>query len=180
MQIYSHFVQTLHDETRPTGGYLGRGSHYSILRMIALTNPDLTPVKMPSFHDLAIIWDEDHDIRVIEAIELIYTRGLLSPALFIGERKGGLTVVVSESTASSKGAAWVSWYQEQIESITQEELSSDSWPSEIAILEREGGGSIINAGFDDVLLYLKNISMLWQLGVKPISKSDLPSLALTD
>jgi hypothetical protein len=42
-----------------------------------------------------VIWDEDHDERVIGVVERMYFAGLLHPVLFVGERKGSLTVVLS-------------------------------------------------------------------------------------
>jgi predicted nucleic acid-binding protein len=54
MQTYSPYFKTLYDQPEPIGR-LGRGTHYSVLRCLGLSG----------FHDFAIIWDEDHDKRVI-------------------------------------------------------------------------------------------------------------------
>src|SRR4051812_6684669 len=86
---YSPFFQTLHDETRPVG-QLGRGTHYSILRVPIWQDEWLNLLAQGLLLDFAVIWDEDHDARVMEAVEALYFSGLLSPVRFIGERKGSL------------------------------------------------------------------------------------------
>src|SRR3984893_6026972 len=94
MQTYSDFFKTLHDETSPTG-YLGRGTHYSVLRAVVFHDPMGKPLPEGQFADFAVIWDEDHDTRVIEPIEEIYRRGLLSSFLMFGEHKGLFTAILS-------------------------------------------------------------------------------------
>ena len=96
MESYSHFFQTLHDERSPTGR-LGNGTHATILRAIVFRDQALIPLKTGASADLAVIWDEDHDTRVIKAVEAIYRAGFLGSILMIGERKGTLNAIVSES-----------------------------------------------------------------------------------
>jgi hypothetical protein len=76
MPKYSEFFQTLYDEQGPTIG-LGRGTHYSVLRAVVFHDETGEPLPDARFTDFAIIWDEDHDTRVIDPIEDIYCRGLL-------------------------------------------------------------------------------------------------------
>src|SRR5262245_36988079 len=83
MQTYSDFFKTLHDERSPTG-YLGRGTHCSILRAVVFHDEHETPLPSGEFTDFAVIWDEDHDVRVIESIEKIYRLGLLPCFLMLG------------------------------------------------------------------------------------------------
>ena len=99
MQQYSPFFQTLHDEIAPTG-YLGRGTHYSVLRAVIFHDPLGKPLSSGQFADFAVIWDEDHDVRVIEPIQEIYRRGLLSSFLMFGERKGTFSAVLSTEISS--------------------------------------------------------------------------------
>jgi hypothetical protein len=94
MQACFDFFQTLHDETSPTG-HLGRGTHYSVLRAVVFHDPMGKPLSQSELTDFAVIWDEDHDVRVVEPIEAIYRRGLLSSFLMFGERKGSFTAVLS-------------------------------------------------------------------------------------
>ncbi|WP_233352939.1 hypothetical protein, partial [Vibrio cholerae] len=53
-------------------------------------------------HDFALIWDEDHDTRIIEVIEKLCVQNALSPVRFIGERKGGVTILVDKSLYADK------------------------------------------------------------------------------
>ena len=71
MHKYSAFFETLHDERTPTGK-LGRGTHYSVLRAVVFSDSMGKPLTAAQFADFAIIWDEDHDERVIEPIEKFY------------------------------------------------------------------------------------------------------------
>jgi hypothetical protein len=100
MQKYSDFFQTLHDETRPTG-YLGQGTHCSVLRATVFHDETARPLRRARFADFAVIWDADHDMRVIEPIEEIYRRGLLSSFIIFGERKGSFTAIPSDPSLSA-------------------------------------------------------------------------------
>jgi hypothetical protein len=53
------------------------------------------PLSEGHFADFAVIWDEDHDVRVIEPIEEIYHRGLLSSFLVFGEQRGVFNAILS-------------------------------------------------------------------------------------
>lgn len=163
MNKYSEFFNTLHDEVAPTG-YLGRGSHYSVLRSVVWHDNLQRPLRKAAYLDLAIIWDEDHDTRVIEAVELLYLSGLLTSVIFAGERKGSLTLLVSEQTFEESGEKKLSAYQKAVEEITQS--LDDPWPAEVASLNSRRH-SIINDDSGKVSQYLQTINMLWQLGVKP-------------
>ena len=98
---YSPFFQPLHDETRPVG-HFGRGTHYSVLRVPIWHDERLQPLAQGELLDFAIIWDEDHDERVIEPIEEMYFAGLLAPVRFIGERKGTLSVLIDSAAWDEK------------------------------------------------------------------------------
>lgn len=169
MRTYSPFFQTLYDEQEPVG-HLGRGTHYSVLRAIVFHDEDGKPIKTTRyrnaearFHDFAIIWDEDHDTRVIEVIEKIYCSGLLPFFAFIGERKGGVTALAfKDSDALHHNAGNI------IEDIC-DNLGNDPWSAEMGVITNPQG--IINDKPNDVILYLRNILMLWKLGSKPIGNS---------
>lgn len=169
---YSTLFSCLHDEPEEYGK-LGRGTHYSILRSVEWLDVCRRPLVQPEVHDFAVIWDEDHDTRVIEAIERIYMAGLLSPVQFIGERKGGLTLIV---------AARFYWdddieaYKRQVEAATRP--LEDHWPVEIGMFDRSPGSiemgwyqtdpkALINDDRHKVNLYIANVDSLWRLGTKP-------------
>lgn len=164
MNKYSEFFKTLHDDVAPTG-YLGRGSHYSVLRSVVWHNCLQHPLPNAAYLDFAVIWDEDHDTRVIEAVQLLYFSGLLTPAIFVGERKGNFTVVVSDKTLEEFDKRKLSEYQQAVEEITQS--LDDPWAAEVTSIN-SGHHIIINDRSDKVSQYLQTINMLWQLGIKPI------------
>jgi hypothetical protein len=181
MQTYSAFFQTLHDELTPTGT-LGRGTHYSILRAVVFH--DIAGKSSPEglFHDFAIIWDEDHDKRVLEPIEKLYFAGLLSQFLMFGERKGSFVAVLSrDMTQDIKFLSLA----DQVTEITRS-VAGDSWPTQLLEIEASAG-QIISDQPEKVHLYLRTLQMVWELGSKrpsrhvtppvPQSKPSLPVLS---
>lgn len=167
---YSTLFTTLYDEPAPIGN-LGRGTHYSIMRSVEWQDVVLQQLDKPQIHDFAVIWDEDHDTRVFEAIEKIYMAGHLSPVQFIGERKGFLTVIVAARFYFYDSEQILSNYKQQINEISQS--LDDTWPSDIGSFDRAYGSEhqCINEGIiaDNeyrVLTYIKNIDSLWGLGIK--------------
>jgi hypothetical protein len=159
---YSPFFQVLHDEKAPVG-YMGRGTHYSVLRAVVWQDEDLKPLKVARLLDFAVIWDEDHDERVINVIEDLYFKGLLPPARFIGERKGSLSVLVPKDL-------WIGFdtkkWREYCGKIEETAAAfEDPWTT---VVDFVGGAdhSIIQGIPTHVLTYLENIQNLWRLGVK--------------
>jgi hypothetical protein len=159
---YSPFFQTLHDETQPVG-HLGRGTHYSVLRVPIWQDQWLNPLPVGSLLDFAVIWDEDHDERVIQAIEDLYFCGLLAPVRFVGERKGSLSVLIDEKTVQAWDHAALKSYREAVNDVGQS--LEDPWPTMVDAVSGSKH-SIIHASKEDVTLYLRNIHMLWFLGAK--------------
>lgn len=160
---YSEFFKTLHNEQGPTG-YLGRGTHYSVLRGVVWHDQFQKPLKRAAFLDLAIIWDEDHDIRVIEVLERLYFSNLLTPAIIIGERKGSFTIVTGEATLESRNEQWRQRYIENVNSVTQ--VGDDPWTTEVVAINQPTG--IISDEGSKVCQYLQTIKMLWQLGTHEV------------
>lgn len=178
MLTYSPFFATLHDEVRPTG-QLGRGTHCSILRAVGWHDLLGQLVDEAMWTDFGVVWDEDHDTRVIDVVTVMHQRGLLGRALFVGERKGDFTVVVSddfytlvrgpqgvEEYEFVGGAEGIEAYRKEVEQITQ--ALSDPWPTHV---ERIGtpSGYLINDKPERVAMYLNTLNMLWALGPKVIT-----------
>jgi len=92
---YSALFNTIYDETQPVGE-IGRGTHYSILRAAQSLDLKLEPEIQITAQDFGVIWDEDHDDRIMDVIEELYIQNLLAPILFIGERKGSVTVILDK------------------------------------------------------------------------------------
>jgi hypothetical protein len=160
---YSSFLQTLHDEREPVGT-IGRGTHYSVLRSVVWHDAKGKLLDTAAFHDFAVIWDEDHDTRIIDVCLALHVNGLLTPALFVGERKGNLTIVLDHKTRLGYGATAFSTYVEEVTSVAND--LDDPWQVFIESMSNDRL-NIIGDADDRIRLYLQNISMLWQLGVKP-------------
>lgn len=172
---YSTLFSCIYDEQEPVG-HLGRGTHYSVFRSVEWLDVTRSPISKPQIHDFSVIWDEDHDTRVIDVIENIYMSGLLSPIQFIGERKGTLTVIVA-SKFYFGGTPLIGDYLQQLQTICNESNHGDYWPVEIGMFDRSPHfpptdphqtevGAIINDENHKVVSYLRNIDLLWQLGTK--------------
>ena len=171
---YSKLISCIYDEPAPIGN-LGRGTHYSVFRCAEWFDVTRQPLVSAQVHDFAVIWDEDHDIRVIDAVERIYMKGLLSPVQFIGERKGFLNVIVAARFFFSGAETSIEDYGRQIEAISQE--LDDPWPAEVGMFDRQIGshqnsfGGLISAEDSRVEVYLRNIDSLWKLGTRPFIPS---------
>lgn len=172
LPTYSTLFSCLYDEPSPIGN-LGRGTHYSVLRSVEWLDVTRTPITTPQIHDFAVIWDEDHDTRIIEVIEAIYMAGLLSPIQFIGERKGGLTVIVAAKFYFTENDAALKSYEQKIQKICDNANHGDHWSVEVGMFDRSPGSphqtelrGLINAEEHRVITYLRNIDSLWALGTK--------------
>jgi len=159
---YCPFFQTLHDETRPVGN-LGRGTHYSVLRAPVWHDEFMNRLERCAFLDFAIIWDEDHDDRVIDAIMVLYISGLLAPVRYIGERKGTLSVLLASNVLLNWDPETLKQYRADINNICL--CLEDPWSAKV---DSDDGKehSIIHSSPENVATYLSNINMLWELGVK--------------
>lgn len=166
MRLYSPFFQTLHDESGPTG-YLGRGTHCSVLRATVFHDAEGKPLPEALVHDFAIIWDEDHDERVMPVVEAVYRAGMLPALAFIGERKGMLSAI----TAGRISASRLAQLRQVVSRITDAGLNGDPWSAEVSAEAEESG--IINGNTEQVLVYLANLRMLWALGSKPAPLPDV-------
>ena len=155
MRTYSDFFKTIYDETSPTG-YLGQGTHYSVFRAVVFHDQNGRPLSEGQFADFAVIWDEDRDERVLEPIEKIYRRGLLSSFLMFGERKAGFTAVLSDKVRLVSKADTdkrIQSLKAQISAIC--ESLDDAWFSQV--VDRDGD--------ETMSLHLKRLEMRWQLGI---------------
>jgi hypothetical protein len=170
-RAYSTLLACLYDEPAPVGS-LGRGTHYSVLRSVTWLDQTMVFADAPKIHDFAVIWDEDHDERVIPVIEGILMAGMLSPVICVGERKGALTVVVDRCLVDADGFNFES-YKEALESLCSRLTKVDHWPVDVAVLDREGDGTedenlrdLINDNPKLTRNYLMGIDAIWKLGVK--------------
>ena len=165
MRVYSPFFQTLHDEPAPIGTTrgIGRGAHYSVLRCFAHWDHSEHEQIPASYQDLVVLWDEDHDVRVINAIEDLYRHRLLHPILFIGETKGNLSAIIVQYYPKEKLAR----FEERFSRVAQSQL--DPWLPEVTVW-RAQEPTILGERSDRVQTYLDVIDMLWKPGLKPVPR----------
>lgn len=173
MQSYSPYFQTIHNEPAPYGD-LGRGTHYSVLRAAVWHNQDLTLQKQTALIlTFAVIWDEDHDIRVIQAAEQLYLQGTLPAAIFIGERKGSFSFLTEAGCALAQFDEQWKFLQRDVQEAANDN-EGDSWPAEVHQYTAKEH-SIIHADHRKVLVYLENIKQLWHLGISRPPQAISPS-----
>ena len=170
--VYSPLFTTIYDEAQPVGN-LGRGTHYSILRAAQPLNYSNKRQKEIQAQDLCVVWDEDHDTRVIEVIEELYLQNLLAPVIFIGERKGSVTVLVHIDFR--KNDLLFEKFAQQLGHITCS--LNDPWTMGIETYRaprwERFESVIVNASSEKVKTYLDNISNLWDLGLKKYERPTL-------
>lgn len=160
---YSKVLYTEYDQ--PTViGTLGHGNHYSILSFPQwrglLNEPERREVRNQR---IGVIWDEDHDTRVIRVIERAYADRLMAPVLFVGECKAYLRVVVQDEFEFGGG------YLTDWKLSLAQALTNDSWAVEIIHLKDVGSYGIVVADKEVVGRYLGGIIDLWGVGeVLPI------------
>ena len=141
----SNLFATLHHESGPTG-YLGRGTHHSIIGAL---------VDSQNTSNIAVIWDEDHDTRVISLLEKMYTENILfkkykpnfaskplqTRVQVIGERKGFLSILVGVSglpdVSSDEGFLLNKGIGENLKTLVEEinkvsQDQNDPWPVDVS------------------------------------------------
>lgn len=156
---YSPLFQTLYDELSPVG-QLGRGTHYSVLCAAQWRSPfESESLVYPLVQRVAVIWDEDHDARVIRALEAGYMNGLLAPVLFIGERKASLTVVVHDE-------AEIDDFYRQRWDESVERVIDDHWDVQVIPFSEVVQEQMIHDHRPEaVTAYVANVRNLWKLGM---------------
>jgi len=166
MYSYSQFLTTLHDEQQPVGRF-GDGTHYSVFRTASWFDSSIRPLKEPMIHDFAVIWDKDHDTQIIDLVEHLYLKNLMAPVLFVGERDGVLSVLVSAQGNESQRQDFQG-YVSSVAELAKNQF--EPWNVEVSAFgENLPRHRIIDSAEENVDLYLKNIQMLWGLGLKNFS-----------
>jgi hypothetical protein len=159
---YSPLLHTLYDEPSPVG-HIGRGAHYSVLGAMQWQHPlEGESLVYPLIQRVGVLWDEDHDTRVIDMLEAGYLHSLLYPVLFIGERKASLTVVVRDEFDLSDDFAAL--WERTVERVGS--TINDHWNVEVVhVRDATVKAQVINDKADVVNTYLRNILNVWQLGM---------------
>lgn len=155
MRSYSSLLHTVYDQPEPVGK-LGRGTHYSVLSFLNWFDQEGALADSSKETQFAVIWDEDHDVRIAQVLENAVESKILQNALFIGERKGLLSVLLRPGITPKRKADLEKAYYEIAQS------QEDAWGSEIAVYPG-GLRSLINESEDQVKAYLEHIRVLWPL-----------------
>jgi hypothetical protein len=178
-RTYSTLFACLYDQTEPVGS-LGRGTHYSIMQATQWRDDLGNPTDHPKIHEFAVVWDEDHDERVISVIERLHLAGLMWPVVFIGERKGGLSLLIG--TGPDLIGAANDDYKQRVQTICND-VNGDVWNCEFGLFDnslqdtdnRTYAAGIINDRDNKVLAFLRGVSVLWRLGIQNHSVQSLYS-----
>lgn len=174
---YSNLFHTVYDEKQPVGN-LGRGTHYSILSAPQWLNIYQELLPKVWIQKFGIIWDEDHDNRVIEVIEKAYSEMIFYPVLFIGERKAMLTIIVNVTFFEflQNNQKFMKSFIDKWVHICSNVGGGDVWSFNISagfeksfesvdeFYRFSHGSPIIHDISEKVSTYLRNINNIWSLG----------------
>lgn len=170
-RVYSNLFSCLYDQPEPVGR-LGLGVHHSVFRSTQWRAIDGDHLTAPRIHDFAVIWDEDHDERVVRVAERLHMAGLLWPLVFIGERKGVVTLLLDYMGGPELWQDETVWL-DKIHNVASHADDTDNWEVEIGMYHRmvvleEGTQTnairIVPEDETRVVLYLQAIDVLWLLG----------------
>jgi len=147
------FFQKLYDET-PTH-HVYEDGHYSVYRAVIYVG------RSYCHHTFAVLWDADHDERILELIAEVMRRGFLHNYVLFGEHKGHVTAFMKPETVD-----WPDPPNTLLESIAQD-MPDDAWSAtEYCLSQSLGLTWARDRGID---AYLRNIEERWPLGFKVIA-----------
>lgn len=168
MRTYSSIIHCLYDLPDAPNGRFGA---YSVFRAIDSRDVEQQPTSLPRVHDFAVIWDDDHDTRVIPVLEEMLMAGLLPGVQFIGEHKGTLTIILAARTY------WkidVKAYAKRVENLTS--AAGDYWAVNVGMYDHGKGNlrighqcdfqEIVRLGDEAEHAFLFSIDAMWNLGTK--------------
>lgn len=172
---YSPFLHCIYDEPDPTG-HIGRGTHYSVVQALSWRSEKGELRQQASVQNVAIIWDEDHDERIIPCVEALLMAGLLHSISMIGERKGGVTIVFNSMSAARLSDDQKRAYREEVNQVINDVVAAkheDSWSitfgemTEVPSMETSGQEIfhryLIQDDVHKVDTYIRNINYLWDI-----------------
>ncbi|SNT15400.1 hypothetical protein SAMN05421763_105236 [[Luteovulum] sphaeroides subsp. megalophilum] len=173
---YSPYLHCIYDEPAPTG-HIGRGTHYSVVQALSWRSEKGELRQQAAVQNVAIIWDEDHDERIIPCVEALLMAGLLHAVSMIGERKGGVTIVFNSMSAARLSDNQKRVYREEVTRVINDVVAAkheDSWS--ITFGEMTDTPSLRSTGRDifhqsliqdgdvqKIETYVRNINYLWDI-----------------
>lgn len=178
---YSNYFSCLYDEPFPASDF-GWGAHYSVMRAVEWLDVYRDPLKLPLVHDFAVIWDKDHDDRIIRVLERILFAGLLSPIQFIGERGAVIAVIVAPQFRLHVNEAGFKNYIGELQDICRRVDGKEFWavsagvfdPSPNWMPEQTDLGELVEADVCSTVAYLRGIDTVWQIGAKAFTPTPPP------
>ncbi len=166
MKVYSDFFKTMYDDRSHM--HISHGVHYSILRSLCWSDYNLSveegTLHQSYYHDLCVVWDEDHDERIFELINILHINGLLPAINYIGERKGAVSIIINPNIRRSSRQYFEERFFEIFggETVT---LPSDQWHVEFCG-EDDLQGSYILGNSTESQLFVFSVNHLWGPGIK--------------
>jgi hypothetical protein len=161
METYSPYFETIYDDP-----------NHSILRARVTDTKILAAMNTQAlYYDFCLIWDDDHDTRVIEVIEKLYDNRMLFSLDFVGEREAFFTGTIRSDMFHQQSIEYWEKFGSRLEAVTQG-LELDPWASEIAWVEDDVIYNMYYGMIDQSKHYypeardLKSIREDWRLGVK--------------
>jgi addiction module HigA family antidote len=166
---YSDLFACLYDQNSPIGSF-GRGAHYSVFRSVQWRDADGDPMDSVRVHDFAVIWDEDHDRRIINVVTALQMSGLLWPVLFIGERKGAITLVIDPVADLQR---YQPHWEDSVRDVIANVIYDDDWRVEVGRWHHsdmarvdECVETMVDDDHIDVWHFLGAVAALWQIGCR--------------
>jgi len=168
LQYHSSVLHCLFDQTLPsTSSYPA----YSVFRAVSAQDVTQKPTSLPCVHDFAIIWDDDHDTRIIKLLEEMLFSGLLPGVQFIGEHKGTLTLILAAKTYFEID---IDDYKKRVSDLCG--VTGDLWAVEIGMIDvtPESRKTAHQCDYQNLIglphyltdAYLVTLDAMWQLGTK--------------
>lgn len=171
---YSPYLNCIYDEPAPTG-HIGSGTHYSVFQALSWRSERGELRQQAAVQKVAIIWDEDHDERIIPCVEALLMAGLLHAVSMIGERKGGVTIVFNSMSAARLSENQKRAYRDEVTQVISDVVAKheDSWaitfgemtdvPSLATTEYRIFHRSLIQDDVHKIETYIRNINYLWDI-----------------
>jgi hypothetical protein len=172
---YSTFFTCLHDEDRQLGSSLPA---YSVFRAIDSRDVTRKPTDRPRVHDFIVIWDDDHDTRIIAVLEEMLMAGILPGVQFISEHKGTLSIILASPAYWAEGHEG---FQAQVAKLAA--AAGDYWVVEVGMIDATEGNMTVqhqcdfleilgNSDADVAFFFL--MDRAWKLGTKVYPSIDIP------
>ena len=172
---YSPHLHCIYDESAPTN-HFGRGTHYSIFQALSWRSKKGKLNQQATVHNVAVIWDEDHDERIIPCMEALLMNGLLYAVSIIGERKGHMNIVFNSMSSAYMDTNQKHIYRKEITKIVNDIIGTkfeDSWSitfgemSDVPSMAKNGykifHQSLIYSDIDIIDAYIRKINNRWNI-----------------